>query len=622
MITTMNPKSMKSLLSLALLASALMAQTLASASTKPGLGMPAAVAALPLGPVSSSFPSRPIRIVVPSPPGGIADTMARAIAQQISEMGGQPVIVDNKPGADTVIGTDFVAKSPPDGYTLLAAPPNFALNPARYSKLPFDTAQSFAPISMIGASSLVLLANPGVNANSVGALIALGKANPGSLAYGSYAASSAGHFSAEWFKSTSGVDLINVPYKGAIAALDDLLANRIQLMFAPISLALGHIKSGKLQALAITSWQRSTQLPDVPTMAEAGVAGFEVLTWAAILAPAGTPQDVINKLNQLVVRALNAPALKDTYARSGMEVWAGSPEATRNYINADIDKYKHIAKASGIPADVGYGSPAALPTTASNAAPTAQVSAPQEANSAAESSPIADLFAAALISSLNNATSSALSQGGHTGLASLVNEMNSAMLSSLQAGGTPAAATAPAGNAGGGTAGGGTSLAAAGASAASGACCFSASQRIADNRARGAPDDFETFYERKCRETGAPHTCQGGIQERKMNLGGLEKFRAPGKAGPQKNDAAKIGAACGEPAKLAKYGYRSTDNPQVDNGCQIVAFNLCMNKEASVINSQATKAQCLVLRETAKSMGGSGTTCEEPCKAARLLPVQ
>lgn len=610
--------SMKSLLSLVWLAGVLLAQTEANSA-------PIAVAAPSPDSVSSSFPSRPIRLVVPYPPGGTADVMARTIAQQISELGGQPVVVDNRPGANGVIGTDLVAKAAPDGYTLLLAQSGLAMNAGQFTRLPFDAAQAFAPIGMMASSSLVLLAHPGLNANSVNALIAQAKSNPGKLNYGSFGNGSQPHFAAEWFKTVAGVDLIHVPYKGGSPAFNDLLAGKIQLMFAPTSLASAHVRAGKLRALAVTSAQRSTQLPEVPTMAEAGIAGFELLNWTALLAPAATPQDVINKLSQLVIRALDAAPLKDAYARAGQEVWAESPQTSRDYIAADIDKYSRIAKAGGLPSDPGYVSLAALPA-APTAAPGAQAGAPPQASSSAEASPFANLFAAALIGTLNNATASALSQGGHTGLASLVTEMNSAMLSSIQAGDTAGGGPAGGGNAGSATllagAGGTASGSSASAGAASGACCFSASQRIADNRARGAPDDFETFYERKCRETGAPHTCQGGIQERKMNLGGLEKFRAPGKAASTANaDQKKNAQACTEPASLAKFGYRSTDNPQIDNGCQIVAFNLCLNKEAGVKNSQSTKAQCLVLRETAKSMGGSGTACEDPCRMAKLLPV-
>ena len=531
------------------------------ASGNQGLGMPDKVAALPLGPVSTSFPSRPIRIVVPFAPGGTTDIMARGLAQQIGGEAGQPVIVDNRPGADSVIGSDLVAKAAPDGYTLLMAPSNLAINAGRYAELPFDAARGFAPVSMVGTSALVLLVNSGLNATSVRALIAHAKSNPGKLNFGSFSQGSQAHFATEWFKSATGVDLIHVPYKGGGQAFSGLLAGETQVMFAPISQASAQLSSGKLRALAVTSAQRSPQMPDVPTMAEAGVAGFEVLNWTALLAPAGTPPEVLNKLNQLAVRALNSQALKDSYAGAGMEVWAGSPEGSRSYINSEIDKYTRIAKAGGLQTDPGYGSLAAASAAPAIPEARAQTGASQEADAASAGSPFANAIAAAMINSLNTATASSLSQGGHTGLASMVSEMNNAMLAQLQGGdaGGNAAGLANTAGATGGNNGSGNSAPRQGGSGSA---------------TPGNPNGYSTAELRK-----AALACKASSTQ-------------------------------------------NTGNPQIDTGCSLVAFDVCIYKTTGVTayNKEA-KAQCLILRETAKNMGGSGTACVEPCKAARLLPV-
>lgn len=325
-----------------------------SSAASPGssrLGSPSNIAALSLGPVSSSFPSKPVRLVVPFSPGEATDFLARTIAQKAAELSGQPFIIDNRPGAGGIIGADMVAKSAADGYTLLVAASSHAINPSIFSNLPFDAVRAFAPVTLLGIAPSVLVVHPAVPANSVQDLVSYARANPGKLAFASFGNGSSAHFAAEMLKSATGINLVHVAYKGSAPALTDLMAGQVQLMFAIPSAVQAHISSGKLKALAVASPQRSPMLPNVPTLAEGGLAGFEMLNWTGLLAPAGTPRDVINRLNQLVVRALNSSDVKDKIVNFGMEPLAGSPDGTQAYIEAEISKYRRVAQASGIRAD-------------------------------------------------------------------------------------------------------------------------------------------------------------------------------------------------------------------------------------------------------------------------------
>ena len=298
------------------------------------------------------YPTKPIRLVVPFPPGGSLDVVARAIGQKLSEAWGQPVVIDNRPGAGGNIGADLVAKSAPDGYTILeGALSTHAVNVSLYGKMPYDPVKDFAPITLVAVTPNVLVLNPSVPANSVKELIAYGKANPGKLAFGSGSNGSAGHLAGELFKTETGVDMVHVPYKGGAPAMQDLLAGRTQLMFDNLANSMQQVRAGKLKALAVTTAQRSPLVPDLPTLAEAGLPGFDIYTWWGFMAPAGTPKEIIAKWNVEVARILNAPEMKEFFAQQGAVPAPDSPEEFAALIRREIPKYAKIVKDSGAKVD-------------------------------------------------------------------------------------------------------------------------------------------------------------------------------------------------------------------------------------------------------------------------------
>ena len=308
--------------------------------------------AVPLVACAQTYPSKPIRYVVPFPAGGPLDIVARALGQELNKSWGQPVIVDNRPGAGGNIGADFVAKSPPDGYTIvMGAVSTHAINVTLYSKLPYDPIKDFAPITLITSVPNVLVVHPSVPARNVKELIALAKARPGALNFASGSTGSAGHLAGELFKTMAHVDMAHIPYKGAAPAVVDLMAGQVSLMFDNLASALPNIKAGRVRALAVTTLRRSPMLPELPTISEAGLRGFDVATWFGVLAPAGTPPEIVSKFNAEIVRILNTPAMKERLAALGAEPVGNKPEEFAAFIKAEIPKYARVIKASGARAD-------------------------------------------------------------------------------------------------------------------------------------------------------------------------------------------------------------------------------------------------------------------------------
>ena len=301
---------------------------------------------------AQGYPNRPVKLVVPFPPGGPLDIVGRAIAQKLTEAWAQSVVVDNRPGAGGNIGAEIVAKSPPDGYTvLMGALSTHAVNPSLYAKMPYDAVKDFAPITLVAVTPNVLVVNAALPVNSAREFVAYAKANPGKLAFGSGSNGSAGHLAGELFKVETGTDVIHVPYKGGAPATQALLAGDTQFMFDNLANATPQVKAGKFKALAVTTAERSKLAPELPTMAEAGFAGFDISTWFGLLAPAGTPKDVIARWNAEVTRILNSPEMRERLTAQGAEPAPTTPEQFAAFIQSEIPKYARIVKASGAKVD-------------------------------------------------------------------------------------------------------------------------------------------------------------------------------------------------------------------------------------------------------------------------------
>jgi tripartite-type tricarboxylate transporter receptor subunit TctC len=295
-----------------------------------------------------AYPTRPIRIIVPSTPGGSSDISARLIAQELSKRWGQSIVVENRAGAGTILGTDLAAKAPPDGHTLLMAPGAFATNPSTYKKLPFDTVRDFVAISHTLSAPQLLAVHPSMPAKTVKAFIALAKARPGQMQYAAAGHGTLPHLTMELFANMAQVRMVNVPYKGN-SGIVDLLGGRIDAtVSSSMSLLLPHVRSGRLYALGVTAATRLPILPDVPTIAESGLSGYEALQWAGLLAPAGTPQDIVLKLHKESVAYLRKPETIEFLARDSSIVIASSPEAFATFIKAEITKWAQVVKAAGI----------------------------------------------------------------------------------------------------------------------------------------------------------------------------------------------------------------------------------------------------------------------------------
>ena len=316
------------------------------------LAVGAVLAALAFGAAAQTYPSKPIRIVVPFPAGGTTDVLARAVAQKLTESLGQAAVVDNRPGAGGNIGAELVAKAPPDGYTLLMGTVGtHAINPSLYPKMPYDHVKDFVPVILVAGVPNVLVINPSLPVNSVQELIAYAKANPGKLNFASSGNGTSIHLSGELFKTMAGVQMAHVPYKGSAPALQDLVGGQVQLMFDNLPSSLALIRAGKLKALAVTSLTRAAALPDVPTVAESGLPGFEASSWFGLLAPAATPQPVVVTLNTDVAKWLATPEAREKLLAQGANAAGGTPADFARHIAAETAKWQKVVKESGAKID-------------------------------------------------------------------------------------------------------------------------------------------------------------------------------------------------------------------------------------------------------------------------------
>ena len=310
----------------------------------------AALAAFSAAAYAQSYPSKPIRMVVPFAAGGPTDVYARSVGQELSRILGQPVIVDNKPGAGGNLGADLVAKSAPDGYNIvLGAVGAFAVNMTLYPKMPYDVLRDFAPVSLIAIVPMVLVVNPTVPVKTPNDLVELAKAQPGKLSYGSAGSGTSVHMATEMFKAMTGVDMVHVPYKGTAPAVNDLMGGQIQLMFSDATTAIPHVKSGKLRAVAAT--RRVEAMPEVPTFAERGYAAYDPSVWYGVFAPAATPRDIVMKLNGAVAKSLQAPEVKERLVGLGAQPVSNTPEEFTEFVRAEIARWGTVVKASGARVD-------------------------------------------------------------------------------------------------------------------------------------------------------------------------------------------------------------------------------------------------------------------------------
>lgn len=297
---------------------------------------------------AQNFPTKPMTIVVPASPGGAIDLAARLIGQKFTEAWGQPVVIENKTGATGVIGTDFVAKAAPDGHVLALVASSHAINPSMFKKLPFDTLKSFEPVVQTHTVPLVLVVAPDAPFKTMQDVIAFGKKNPGQLSFASSGNGGAPHFSGELFQSMAGLQMQHIPYKGSTLAHPDLMSGRVSIMFDTLAATSAQIKGGKLRALAVTTPKRLPAFPEVPTVAEAGLPGYETSTWGGLLAPAGTPKAVVAKLAAETTRILALPDVRERMLAAGVEPVGGTPEQFAAFIGSEMVKWGKVAKAAGI----------------------------------------------------------------------------------------------------------------------------------------------------------------------------------------------------------------------------------------------------------------------------------
>jgi len=302
------------------------------------------------GAVAQEFPSKIVRLVIPYPPGGSAEAQARIVAQGLQTEWKQNVVIDNKPGAGTTLGAAFVAKAPPDGYTVYLASTSHTITQSLYKDLPYHAVKSFAAISMIATSPFVLTVHPSVPARTVSELVALGKSKPGALTYASSGNGAGPHLSGEMFRAAMGIDVVHVPFKGTGPALIALLGDQVNYFFADVAV-LPMLKAGKLRALAVTSPKRFTLLPDAPTMMEAGVPGYTTTNWSALVAPAGTPPDIIARLNTAVRAALRSPEVIERYGAQGYEATGSTPQELEQHMTAEVERYAKAIAAAGVKVD-------------------------------------------------------------------------------------------------------------------------------------------------------------------------------------------------------------------------------------------------------------------------------
>jgi tripartite-type tricarboxylate transporter receptor subunit TctC len=301
---------------------------------------------------AQGWPEKPVRFIVGFTPGGPSDIIARALGQKLADLWGQQVVIENRPGAGGNIAAEIAAKSAPDGTTwLLGNNSILATNQSLYRKLGYDPVKDFAPVALVALQPNILVVNPGVPANSVKELIALARAKPGQLNYASSGSGAAAHLAGELFKAMTGVDMVHIPYKGAQPALTDVISGQAQLMFATSASVIPYIKAGRLRALAVTTARRSATVPELPTLSEAGVPGFEAITWHGVVVPAATPAPLIERLNRDIVNVLRMPDLRERLESLGAELAAGTPRDFADYIAREIPKWTKVVKDSGARAE-------------------------------------------------------------------------------------------------------------------------------------------------------------------------------------------------------------------------------------------------------------------------------
>jgi len=316
------------------------------------ISMAAAIAALAIGSgfevSAQNYPTRPLRVVVPYAAGGSTDVLARMVGQKLTEALGQPVVIDNRPGAGTLIATEIVARAVPDGHTLLMATPPLAVAPALFQKVPFDISRDFAAVTNIAATSNVLVVHPSVPAQTVKELVVLAKANPRKYTFGSSGIGGASHLAMELFRSMAGIELVHVPYKGGSLAVTDLLGGRLALMFANLTTVQAHIKSGKVRALAIGTARRSLVVPELPTVAEAGVPGYEANNWNGVVVPAGTPRTAIERLQREIKAIVSASDMRDKLLAAAFEPVADTPAEFARYLASERTKWAKVVIDAGV----------------------------------------------------------------------------------------------------------------------------------------------------------------------------------------------------------------------------------------------------------------------------------
>ena len=314
-----------------------------------GFGCAASIVLLTIGSAwGQTYPSRTVRMVLPFPAGGGTDFIGRAVAQKLSELWGQSVVIDNRPGGTTVLGADLVAKAPADGYTLLVTPVPFSIVPSLMAKLPYDPLKDFEPIALYNTAPLVFVVNPVVPARTPRELIALARAKPGVLNFGTSGAGSSNHLAGELFNAMAGVKIVHVPYKGSPPALIDLVGGHVDLAVTTLTSAVGLIKSNKVRALAVTSLKRSGSMPEIPTLDESGLKGFEADAWNGLSAPARTPRDIVNRINADVAKVLQAPDVIEKFRNEGAEPASMSPEQFAAFVRSEIAKWSKVIKLAGI----------------------------------------------------------------------------------------------------------------------------------------------------------------------------------------------------------------------------------------------------------------------------------
>jgi len=298
-----------------------------------------------------AWPSRPVRFILPFPPGGGTDILGRLIAERLSAGLGQPVVTENRGGAGGNVGAEAAARSSPDGYTIVLVAPSLAISPTLYSKINYDPVKDFAPVSLVATVPNVMITQASAPVQNLEEFIAFAKAKPGALNFGSGGAGTSNHLAGELFNIVTGAKLIHIPYKGVNLAMQDVLAGNVHLVFIGIPAAVPHIKAGKLRALALVAPQRSAALPEVPTVAEAGLRDFEVTTWYGVLAPAGTPRNVVSRLNAELGKIMHSPELKEKLAATGTEPLTSTPEEFADYIKREIAKWGEVVRKAGVKAD-------------------------------------------------------------------------------------------------------------------------------------------------------------------------------------------------------------------------------------------------------------------------------